>query len=137
MAALPKGSPEFLAKVAEMKAVSAQVKEQRGAAEGDRGDAFARPCSPCPTCPTRACRTARGPADNVVHATHGDPARRVRRTPCPTGRSPASSGSSTFARGAKVTGAGFPFYVGDAARLVRALLRFFLEENGAGRLRAR
>jgi seryl-tRNA synthetase len=34
-----------------------------------------------------------------------------------------------FARGAKVTGAGFPFYVGDAARLVRALLTFFLEEN--------
>ncbi len=29
-----------------------------------------------------------------------------------------------------MTGAGFPFYVGDAARLVRALLRFFLEENG-------
>ena len=34
-----------------------------------------------------------------------------------------------FGRGAKVTGAGFPFYVGDAARLVRALLGFFLEEN--------
>src|ERR1041384_5278119 len=28
MAALPKGSPEFIAKVAEMKAVSAQVKER-------------------------------------------------------------------------------------------------------------
>ena len=33
-----------------------------------------------------------------------------------------------FARGVKVTGAGFPFYVGDGARLVRALLQFFLEE---------
>ncbi|MDR1789451.1 MAG: serine--tRNA ligase, partial [Opitutaceae bacterium] len=34
-----------------------------------------------------------------------------------------------FDRGAKVTGAGFPFYVGDGARLVRALLQFFLTEN--------
>jgi len=33
-----------------------------------------------------------------------------------------------FARGVKVSGAGFPFYVGDGARLVRALLQFFLEE---------
>jgi hypothetical protein len=35
-----------------------------------------------------------------------------------------------FSRGAKVTGAGFPFYVGDGARIVRALLHFFLEEDG-------
>jgi seryl-tRNA synthetase len=35
--------------------------------------------------------------------------------------------------GLKVTGAGFPFYVGDMARLVRALVQFFLEEaNSAG-----
>ena len=38
-----------------------------------------------------------------------------------------------FARGTKVTGAGFPFYVGSMARLVRALIAFFLQsarENG-------
>ena len=34
-----------------------------------------------------------------------------------------------FARGAKVTGAGFPFYVGDGAKLVRALLQFFLNHR--------
>ena len=33
-----------------------------------------------------------------------------------------------FERGAKVTGAGFPFYVGKGARLQRALINFFLEE---------
>jgi seryl-tRNA synthetase len=33
-----------------------------------------------------------------------------------------------FQRGCKVTGAGFPFYIGDMARLVRALLQFFLDE---------
>lgn len=33
-----------------------------------------------------------------------------------------------FERGAKVTGAGFPFYVGPMARLQRALINFFLNE---------
>jgi seryl-tRNA synthetase len=32
-----------------------------------------------------------------------------------------------FERGAKVTGAGFPFYVGQGARLQRALVQFFLD----------
>jgi len=33
-----------------------------------------------------------------------------------------------FERGSKVTGAGFPFYVGDMARLQRSLINFFLNE---------
>ncbi len=36
-----------------------------------------------------------------------------------------------FERGAKVTGAGFPFYVGEGARLQRALLNFFLDRAAA------
>lgn len=35
-----------------------------------------------------------------------------------------------FERGAKVTGAGFPFYVGPLARLQRALIAFFLDRAG-------
>ena len=50
-------------------------------------------------------------------------------TPRPIGRFPGFDRLFDFARGAKVTGAGFPFYVGDAARLVRALVAFFLEED--------
>lgn len=38
-----------------------------------------------------------------------------------------------FERGAKVTGAGFPFYIGKGARLQRALIQFFLDRaNEAG-----
>jgi seryl-tRNA synthetase len=33
-----------------------------------------------------------------------------------------------FSRGGKVVGSGFPFYRGDLAQLVRALIQFFLEE---------
>jgi len=38
-----------------------------------------------------------------------------------------------FELGVKVTGAGFPFYIGQGARLQRALINFFLDEaHGAG-----
>jgi seryl-tRNA synthetase len=33
-----------------------------------------------------------------------------------------------FPRGVKVTGAGFPFYLGEMSKLVRALINFFLDE---------
>ena len=33
-----------------------------------------------------------------------------------------------FPRGVKVAGAGYPFYMGDMSKLVRALINFFLEE---------
>ena len=36
-----------------------------------------------------------------------------------------------FARGTKITGAGFPVYLGRGAQLERALINFFLEEAGA------
>ncbi len=36
-----------------------------------------------------------------------------------------------FARGTKITGAGFPVYVGKGARLERALINFFLDEAAA------
>jgi seryl-tRNA synthetase len=70
----------------------------------------------------------RTPEENVVYATWGS---------C-EGLSPAAKPHweiagfdklFDFARGAKVTGAGFPFYVGDGARIVRALLQFFLDED--------
>lgn len=35
-----------------------------------------------------------------------------------------------FDRGSKVSGAGFPFYIGKGARLQRALLNFFLDQAG-------
>lgn len=52
---------------------------------------------------------------------------------CPHYELPNFERGLGFARGNKVTGAGFPFYVGSVARLVRALIAFFLQsarENG-------
>jgi seryl-tRNA synthetase len=127
MAALPKGSPEFQAKVAEMKAVSAQVKEReaplRELEEKHRAALLTLPNIPHASVPEGA-----GPTDNVVHATHGEVS-----AVSPHAKAhweiPGFDQLFDFARGAKVTGAGFPFYVGDAARLVRALVHFFLDED--------
>jgi seryl-tRNA synthetase len=128
MVKLPKGSPEFIAKVAEMKAVSAQVKESEGLlneAEAKVKQAMMT----LPNIPHATVPDGRTPEENVTFSTWGDIG----------ALSPDAKAHweiagfeklFDFARGSKVTGAGFPFYIGDGARIVRALLHFFLEENG-------
>lgn len=62
--------------------------------------------------------------DNEVFKTWGDPANEGWRKP--HWDLAEDSGWVDFERGAKVTGAGFPFYLGPIARLQRALINFFL-----------
>jgi seryl-tRNA synthetase len=128
MAALPKGSPEFVAKVAEMKAVSGQVKE-RDAQLKEIEERFKQAMLSLPNLPHASVPEGRTPEENVVYLTHGavDQARPDAK---PHWEIPGFEKLFDFSRGAKVTGAGFPFYVGDGARIVRALLHFFLEEDG-------
>ena len=127
MAALPKGSPEFIAKVAEMKAVSAKVKEHEVRLK-EIEDRFRQAMLSVPNLPHASVPEGRTPEENVVFSTHGDPAS-VSTHAVAHWEIPGFDRLFDFARGAKVTGAGFPFYVGDGARLVRALLQFFLEED--------
>lgn len=128
MAALPKGSAEFQAKVGEMKGLSGQIKEREAALkEGEeklRQLMLSLPNLPHATVPEGA-----GPDQNVVHATWGDAAAAGSAASRPHWELPGFERLIDFGRGAKVTGAGFPFYIGQGARLVRALLRYFLEEN--------
>ena len=127
MAALAKGSPEFIAKVGEMKAVSAQVKE-REARLKETEEKFRQAMLSLPNLPHASVPEGRTPDDNVVFSLHG-----AHDQPYPAARPhweiPGFEKLFDFARGAKVAGAGFPFYVGDGARLVRALLQFFLDED--------
>ncbi|MDR0901276.1 MAG: serine--tRNA ligase [Opitutaceae bacterium] len=132
MAKLPKGSPEFLAKVGEMKAVSARAKE-RQAELGVLGEKCRLAMLALPNIPHASVPEGRAPEENVVFSTHGDPdAAPATLAGCalPHYEIPNFKNLFDFDRGAKVTGAGFPFYIGDGARLVRALLRFFLDEAG-------
>ncbi|MEN2993361.1 MAG: serine--tRNA ligase [Bacteroidia bacterium] len=80
-----------------------------------------------PNPPHESVPPGRSAADNCVVHTGPFPLRSAE------GRRPhwelaAQRGLIDFERGAKVAGAGFPFYVGDGARLQRALIQFFLAE---------
>lgn len=128
MARLAKGTPEFLAKVGEMKAVSAGVKEKE--AELKETEArWQQAMLALPNLPHASVPEGRTPEENVVFATQGDVAA-VSAHAKPHWEMAGFERTFDFGRGAKVTGAGFPFYVGDGARIVRALLHFFLEEAG-------
>ena len=127
MASLPKGSPEFVAKVGEMKAVSAQVKE-REAQLKETEERFRQAMLSIPNLPHASVPEGETPEQNVVFSLHGSH-EQPRPHAIPHWEIPGFENLFDFARGAKVTGAGFPFYIGDGARLVRALLHFFLDEN--------
>lgn len=127
MAALKKGSPEFLAKVQEMKAVSAEVKAKEEGLKGLEEKWHAAMLS-LPNLPHATVPEGKTPEQNVVHATHGDVAALSAHAQ-PHWEIKGFENLLDFGRGAKVTGAGFPFYVGDGAKIVRALLQFFLDED--------
>ena len=129
MAALPKASPEFKAKVLEMKAISTEVKDREPRLK-ELEEKLRQALLTVPNLPHASVPEGGGPDDNVVHATWGETAS-VGPHALPHWEIPGFDRGFDFVRGAKVTGAGFPFYVGDAAKLLRALLRFFLEEDGA------
>ncbi len=127
MAALSKGSPEFQAKLTEMRAVSAQVKERELQLK-ESEEKFRQAMLTLPNLPHASVPEGRTPDDNVVfslHGAHDEP----RPHALPHWEIPGFEKLFDFARGSKVAGAGFPFYVGDGARLVRALVHFFLDEN--------
>lgn len=127
MAALPKGGPEFAAKLAEMKAVSAQIKERELQLK-DTEEKFRQAMLSIPNLPHPSVPEGKTPEDNVIFALHGAH-EEPRAHAMPHWEIAGFEKLFDFSRGAKVTGAGFPFYVGEGARLVRALLHFFLEEN--------
>jgi len=127
MVALKKGSPEFLAKVAEMKGVSAQAKAAEEALKPLEEKLHAAMLT-LPNIPHATVPAGRTPEQNVVHATHGAIAAASPHA-VPHWEIGGFGNLIDFPRGAKVTGAGFPFFIGEGAKLSRALLQFFLDEN--------
>lgn len=125
MAKLPKGSDEFKAKLAELKEASAKVKTlEQQAAEADKK--WKQMLLTIPNMPDPSVPVGKNEKDNVTLSTWGDISKIENAKP--HWDLPFFDKMLDFQRGVKVTGAGFPFYVGDMARLVRALLSLFLEE---------
>lgn len=125
MSKLPKGSEEFKAKIAELKEVSAKVKAlEKEADEADKK--WNAMLLTIPNLPDPSVPVGKNETDNVTVSTWGDVSKI--KNAKPHWDLPFFDKMLDFQRGVKVTGAGFPFYVGDMARLVRALLSLFLEE---------
>ncbi len=127
MAALPKGSPEFRAKVQEMKAVSLESKAKDDSLKRTEEKLHTAMLS-VPNIPHASVPEGRTPEENQVQATHGA-IESASPHALPHWEIPGFANLIDFARGAKVTGAGFPFLIGDGARLARALVQFFLDED--------
>lgn len=126
MSQLQKGSSEFIEKVKEMKSSASKVKElEVDAKTADREfhDVFLT----IPNIPHSSVPDGKGEGENQVVSTWGNV----------DGEYPHSLAHYDipwfeqmidFPRGVKVAGAGYPFYLGDMSKLVRALINFFLDE---------
>jgi seryl-tRNA synthetase len=126
MARLPKGSPEFIAKVQEMKAISSRVKELEQS-ERELEQRWQDWLLQIPNFPHDSVPVAPDPSGNQAIAHWGDVAG-VSAHALPHYEIPGFELGLDFTRGSRTTGAGFPYYLGSIARLVRSLISFFLRE---------
>ena len=126
MASLPKGSPEFIEKVQAMKAIAAKSKELEAEAKV-ADEAFQEAFLSIPNLADPSTPVGKGEDENEIAATWGDADAEFPNA-VPHYDIPWFESRIDFARGVKVAGAGFPFYVGEMSRMVRALVNFFLEE---------
>ncbi len=115
--------------IAEMKTVADEIKrideELKGVEERLRTVLLQIPNIPHPSVPD-----GRTPADNRPVSHWGAPPETD--TPLrPHWELMEKLGLVDFGRGTKITGAGFPVYVGRGARLERALINFFLDQAAA------
>jgi len=112
--------------IAEMKTVADNIKvlddELKGIEEKLHAALLLIPNIPHPTVPV-----GRTPAENQVVSTWGEE-QVIDFKPKPHWELVEKLNIIDFARGTKITGAGFPVYIGKGAQLERALINFFLDE---------
>ena len=126
MSQLPKGSPEFIEKVKEMKSLASKVKELESVAK-QANEAFQEAFLTIPNIPHKSVPDGKGEEDNQVISTWGNIEEEFPNA-IPHYDIPWFEQMIDFPRGVKVAGAGYPCYLGDMSKLVRALINFFLDE---------
>ena len=113
---------ERIAETARLKEQIKDLEEKARVAETDLG----RLLLEIPNVPHESVPVGRTEAENqVVYEEGAKPS--FDFEPLPHWELADRHGLLDFERGAKVTGAGFPFYLGKGARLQRALINFFLD----------
>lgn len=126
MAGMEKGSAVFLEKVKAMKVLSDRVKELEERAK-EMEVVWKGLFLTIPNMPDASVPVGKDEGDNVEVSSWGD-IEGVSKFAVPHYDIGWFGEYLDFPRGVKVTGAGFPFYRGDMARLVRALISFYLDE---------
>jgi len=131
MAQMQKGSPEFMEKVGQMKSLSSRIKEADASLK-DLEESWNDLYLSIPNLPHESVPEGTSEADNVAIKDWGEiPEKQSYHVPHYD--FDWLDDILDFKRGTKVTGAGFPFFVGDGARLARGLVSFFLDQaNEAG-----
>jgi len=113
---------EIIRQTSDSKEKIKELEEKLAVAEKERDELLYQ----IPNIPDVSVPVGHTEEDNEVFLMWGEPAEEEWRQP--HWDIAADKGWIDFDRGSKVTGAGFPFYVGDMARLQRALINFFLNE---------
>ncbi len=117
----------------EAEAVKSQVAELKSSTKGlqDLLDEVAQKLTTIllniPNTPCEAVPQGKTAADNVVEKTGGEMPQ-LGKDALPHWELAKKYNIIDWELGVKVTGAGFPFYIGKGARLQRALMQFFLDE---------
>ena len=116
---------EVKAQVAALKTANKEIEDQVKAAE----DAIEEILLSVPNVPYSGVPEGKTAADNVVEKT-GGPMPNLGEDALPHWDLAKKYNLIDFDLGVKITGAGFPVYIGKGARLQRALIQFFLDEAG-------
>jgi seryl-tRNA synthetase len=129
VAAMKARKEDAAAVIAEMRLVADEIKK----ADGELRDVEGRlhtTMLQIPNLPHASVPDGRTPEDNQEIARWGEPPV-IDFAPKPHWELIESLKIVDFTRGTKITGAGFPVFVGKGARLERALINFFLDEAAA------
>jgi seryl-tRNA synthetase len=126
---LDKKSSEFQTKIAELRTLADEAKALDGQLATIEEKWKALYLS-IPNVPHDSVPIGKSADENQTVATWGD-IEKISPHAVPHYDIPWFSRLIDFPRGVKVAGAGFPFYIGDGARIVRALVAFFLNEAQA------
>ena len=113
------------AEVAELKENNRAIDERVKKAEAEITEILLS----VPNVPSPMVPEGNGAADNVVEKT-GGPILDLPEDALPHWELAKKYNIIDFDLGVKITGAGFPVYIGKGARLQRALIQFFLDEAG-------
>jgi seryl-tRNA synthetase len=125
--ALKKAGQDASALLAEMKRLAEEIKVEEARLKALEAE-VEETALWIPNFPHESVPDGAGPEDNLEVATWGSPPT-LAFAPRPHWEIAESLGLIDFARGPRIAGGGFPLFVGDGARLVRALVDFMLEHH--------